>query len=1515
MRIVPSISKILMAALVAIMAVGAVSAQDVKETKGKMGLLEGRRYMVAFPQVWASSTEKPLPNPMQLFISSRSKAKVKIETPALNNDAPDVNREYTLEPNKVLRVPIPTPSYMNQESEGRNGYGIRVTSDKPISVSTYQAWDGNGELARHLPVEAWGKNYYSMNFYQDRYGANSGYKYRPSQILVIADKDNTVVSYTPTWDTEGGRDIPSVRKGQTGTVTLEKGETFLIKGKIDEKFNKEFTTDLSGTWIRSSRPVGVVSGHTKVAIMRYPDVLPPTGMFAAEAHFVRNNVHDAMLPIEMSGTEFVVVPSMYLFRQTGQVSLEMGIDDDRGDVVRFVATEDNTTIWAMRSDGTGLKPLKKLARGESWLETTVEYATYYKSDKPILVGQYGKAWAKVIPPSMGKNGDNTQGHPTVESGMPMLEYVPSVDRWVNYAVFYAPEGMDNFLNIVFKPEEVGKIKVDGVSLNSAYGGAMRPIQGTPYYQIRAVIGAGDHVIESENESIKWVAWNYGSLDGLQQGRAYGTPVAIDLTIPCDDSLKVTEELVCGDVEAEGKILPEGSPCGAIFGVYAEDLQNYELIEDAEFNPGDQVVNFQLKVIDKTKDAKGVVRVVSRSGNFIEKTYTYIADKFAFAPEKIDFGTIPFSTPVCKEFTFTNLRTDAPLTVKEIRAKYFPGTYTFTPTSFVIPAGGSQKIQVCAMITDTREKLDTVIAVLNCFDKQTVELRVRGEEPTIYVEDQTWVNIPASSPGVEKPVEIINGGKVDIIITGYDKSQLDKSLGSNFFEPRNLDEVLPLTLAAGQRHTFYVKYSPLGDATTTHVKNVPFYSNARRVDSIAVLTGNGVAIDLLATVEPWDVRVLDNVQAAQGITRYDHTVTISNDGKQAVTFDAPFIRGADAAAFKIENTGNTGGFPIQLVSDGNGGGASRERYLTVSFNPAELANRGGERNNYAAEIVFPTTSTDGSKEVVAPLNGIAWQPQVKGADKDFGTFQVGTAAKQEPITIVNEHYQGISNPTTGDAKGTHDVVITDIRIRGAAAGFVIDNAPTAASPWRLAPGESQVLNVTFNPVASGTFSTQYEIITQPADMTDGAAPYTPVYNLTAVVEGGDFFVDGSSTETYVRNYGEVTVKVRHTESAARTYRISDPAGADKDNFTVIEPANGEITVAPGQEGIVRLLFVPSMVTKMTAGQSREWLDGVNGKAQGYGYRNGAFTATVDITEILGGNADGTMKTATVIGDGLFLETTNYVGEENGNKTTYSVKVGNAVEVPVSLKADPQAVASANLTEMRVRVSWDPGVVMPRYDYNADGTSDLVVAGTQADGWSVREIKTFPVGSSKPTSMEIDLQDKRAVPVPLTDGDKPFFKIIFDAFLGTSASTDAAEMFNSPVTIYSYPVDFDQNDPQGDTKDYVIFRDFAGKIQVDQDCAKGMRLVSISSTNFSVKPIAPNPVSGSAVINYSIGLDGNTRIVLYNSAGDRVMDIVDEVQSKGTYELTIDVTMLPAGTYFYQVISGPYTSESQVLTVVH
>jgi len=1475
--------RVFLIALIATTAGLQVAAQvqdQVKETKGTMGLVEGRRYMVAFPQVWASPSEKPTPTPMLLYISSKVKATVTVSTPSEINSAVRIQRTITLKPNEVYKLSIPI-SLMSEQSEMRTGYGIQVVGDKPISVYTYQAWNGNGELARHLPVEAWGKNYYTMNFYQDKYA--TGYeKMRPSQILVIAAYDNTIVNYTPTWDTEGGMETPSVPANSSQQIVLNRGDTYLIKARVVPELTKEFKSDLSGTWIRATRPVGVISGHTKVAIMRYPDVLPPTGMYATEAHFVRNNVHDAMLPFEMAGTKFVTIPCMYTStRVTGKAASDIGIDDDRGDVIRVIALEDGTTISAMRQDGSGLMKKWLINRGETRLETALEVATYWESDKPILMGQYGKSYAKVLPPAIQQKGDATQGHPTVESGMPMLQYIPSVDRWANYGVFSSPEGMDNFFNIVFKTSDLGNIKVDGRALASAFGGAMRPLQGTEYSYIRTPIAVGDHVVESVSDDVKWAAWTYGSLDGLEQGRAYGTPITVDLAIACDDSLAVTEKLLCGDVDGVGKILPEGITCGSIFAVYADNLVNYEFIEDPGFSSGDKEVKFTLKVIDKTKDASGTVRVVSRSGKYVEKTYTYVSDKFDFSPKKIDFGTIPFNTPACKDVTIRNLRLDAPLTVVDLRTKYFPGVYSISPKSFVIPPGGEQVVNICATITDTREKLDTLLVKLECYEAPATELRVRGDEPTIFVTDQTWVNVPSSHPGIPKEVEIINGGKVDLIITGYDEALVASQNHFFNFETKQgapLKSVFPLTLTTGQRYAFNVTYSPQGDAVSQHTLDVPFFSNALVVDSIAVLKGNGVTTDIYATATPWNVRVLDNVQSNQGITQYTQEVSFSNAGSQAVTFDQPYIEGPDAASFKIVDNGNTGGFPIQLIGSNQN---QKERYITIAFVPTEQANRGAERNNYAATLVFPNSSSNSKYEVA--LNGIAWQPHVKGADHDYGSFQAGDPVATATITLVNENYQDVTNPTSGDTKGTHAVTITGIRLLDPAAGFVVDYGPTPATPFILQPGETRDITVSFNPAMAGTFTTTYEVLTQPSDMTDGAAPYTPSYKLTAVVAGGDFTVQGSNAEQYVFNAKEMTITIRHTEATTRRFNIATPSGLDGSRFTVAEQY---IDVPPGVTGTVHVTFIPDYITKLRNGQDPSYLQSPKAQSQGLKLRGNAFSTDVEITDAV----NGKKQVATLTGDGLFLETTNFVG------TTYQVSVAKSIDIPIELKAVPEALDVANLTELRIRISYDANIVRPRL--NA-----IITDGTQLQGGRV-----ITATQVLPNMIELDIETAQ----PITSAGGPLFKLTFDSYLGKSA--DPANPFISPINIYTYPVDFNNSDGVGKSDQYVLFHDEPGKLEVLQDCAKNLRLVQLSSARFSIKPIAPNPVSGSAVINYSIGLPGATRIALYNASGVHVMDLVNENLAAGEYELTLDVTALPAGTYFYRVISGPYISDDQVLTVV-
>lgn len=1504
MRLVSNTTRVALAIiLLGVCFLGELSAQTTtSERRGTMVLTEGRRYMVAFPQVWASPSEKPMPQPMQLFISSKTKGKVRVQTPALINGAARMDREYTLEANKVLRVPIST-AYMNTESESRRGYGILVTSSKPISVTTYQAWMGNGEMARHLPVEGWGKNYYTMNFYQDRYGNGSGagYKYRPAQIVVIADKDNTVVSYTPTVATEGGEETPSVRKGSTQTVTLERGETFLIKSKISELENKEWTSDPTGTWIRASKPVSVVSGHTKVAIMRYPDVLPPTGMWAAEAHFVRNNVHDAMLPLEMSGTRFVTTPCKYTSaRVTGQASIEFGIDDDRGDVIRVVALEDNTIVKAMRQDGSGLLNKWSLKRGETRLETALEVATYWESDKPILMGQYGKSYAKILPPVVRSNGskdvDDAQGHPTVESGMPMFQYIPSVDRWVEYGVFHAPEGTDNYFNIVFKTNDIAKIKVDGRSLTSAFGGSMRLIRGTEFAFIATPIGSGDHVIESVDGTVRWAAWNYGSLDGLQQGRAYGTPISIDMTIPCNDSLAVTEEIVCGNVVGRGNILPENTTCGSIFAVYPEELTNYELIVDEEFNSGDRKVDFRVNVLDKTKDGIAVIRVVSRSGKFVEKTYTYIADKISWTPVKIDFGTIAFNTPECKTLTIKNEKTDRPVMIRKIKVMANGQVFTVTPEGpFNLGAGESRDVTVCATIKTAPLVIDTVLVELPCFDQKTAELRVRGEEPVIYVADVDWGVVPASSPGIERPVDIQNGSRVPLELTGFDEALLDGT--GNFFNPVTMDgqplvSAFPLSIPANAKYTFKVTYSPKGE-DKAHRVDVPFYSNAVRVDSIAVLKGEGVKINLTATANQWNERVIDNVQTTLGINEYTQRAHFFNYGAQPVTFNQPFIRGVDAGNFRVVNNGDVGTFPTQLV----GGSATQGRYITIAFVPTELANRAAERNNYKAELVFPTTAAE-QPEVVVNLMGTAWQPQVKGADLDFpGTLDVGSTAQVLSIPIVNEHYTDLSNPTSGTTAGTYDVVITNIRITDPNTKFELLNAPTPQNPWRIAPGEAPMeLQVRFNPTSSGNFESPYEIVTNVG--TNGQATYQPVYKITARVQGGEFTVTGSDAEQYVYNTRDMKIQIRHTENTTRRFNIMPPVGADGSRFQIVDQY---IDVAPGAVGEVNVVFTPDFVTRIKAGQTWNAFDAATrtkASAQGLNWRNNGFTADVDIED----DQNKKVQTATLTGNGIYLETQDLVADN------YKVAPGQSAAVAIELRATPEKLDVGDVTGIRVRVSYDNKLVKPRTN-----VADIITAGTLTEGWTVKEVKQVTT-----SMLEIDLYDPRPTPAALRNIDvptgqtpPPLFKITFDAFLGSSKANYQAGEFVSPVTVYSYPVDFNNS---GIRNEFVFIIDRPGRIAVTLPCAQTTRLVALGTTNYAINPMKPNPVTNSGIINYSIGISADTRIMLYNSMGEEVMTLMNDKLQAGTYEMTVDFSTLSAGTYYYRVISGPFTSELQTVSVV-
>jgi hypothetical protein len=105
--------------------------------------------------------------------------------------------------------------------------------------------------------------------------------------------------------------------------------------------------------------------------------------------------------------------------------------------------------------------------------------------------------------------------------------------------------------------------------------------------------------------------------------------------------------------------------------------------------------------------------------------------------------------------------------------------------------------------------------------------------------------------------------------------------------------------------------------------------------------------------------------------------------------------------------------------------------------------------------------------------------------------------------------------------------------------------------------------------------------------------------------------------------------------------------------------------------------------------------------------------------------------------------------------------------------------------------------------------------------------------------------------------------------------------------------------------VKFNNFAGKIDLEPVCMDDLRKLNISGVEYALQEISPNPVSGNNVtIYYSIALDAHTKLELFNSQGELVRILKDEMQEAGKYDVDVLVEELSSGVYFYRLQSGPF-----------
>ena len=97
------------------------------------------------------------------------------------------------------------------------------------------------------------------------------------------------------------------------------------------------------------------------------------------------------------------------------------------------------------------------------------------------------------------------------------------------------------------------------------------------------------------------------------------------------------------------------------------------------------------------------------------------------------------------------------------------------------------------------------------------------------------------------------------------------------------------------------------------------------------------------------------------------------------------------------------------------------------------------------------------------------------------------------------------------------------------------------------------------------------------------------------------------------------------------------------------------------------------------------------------------------------------------------------------------------------------------------------------------------------------------------------------------------------------------------------------------------------------ALSTRLLDMSSDRCSLNQNHPNPFNPETTIEFTLGLDGPTRLEVINAAGARVALLVDEYLPAGRFVARWNASELPSGICYYRLVSGEWSQINRMMVV--
>ncbi|MBX3043967.1 MAG: choice-of-anchor D domain-containing protein [Candidatus Kapabacteria bacterium] len=595
--------------LLFLISVNILKSEDTESYK--LSSYEGLHFMVGFMEN-ESNIAAPVKNLEQkIFISSNYDATLQVKFGTLSPV------QYLVKKNDILSITVPN-GYENSRSEEKLRNLVEITSDYPIAVYAYSSIPLSTDSYSVIPISNWGKEYIAVSLPNDQYHSGAitsildsirDYTPRSSQIMIMAAYDDTKITIIPSSLT---RKVMQV--GQSYEVTLQKGQSYLVQSW---QYGRGFG-DMTGTIVRSDKPVGFLTGHVRSALTQGYSQQPPDS---------KDHLIEMLMPTSAWGQTFVSVP--------------FGTNPKNGDYFKLV-TKDKNVVVDILTGGNNIE--YRLNNNTSQVIAGLNQPALWRASAPVQLAQF-----------MYRTADTT------ESFLydPSIVILPPVEQFVNRIMFNTPdesfvnsEGVkftDHYVTVVASREALGFLKLDGVLVSSISEIGQQPIEGTNLFWARLPLSSGKHELISLEGRFAGVLFGVGRFD------SYAMTLGCSLQNPfSDDNIDptITVQEDCGNLKGTITDVINSESYGIYYAwVQTDSTFNYKWKIDP-ISSDAEVITFTAEPIDKFKDGKFIIDYLDKGGNKGRYVFFYDAINIEY-PKEILLPNIDYNDSLCIEFKVKN----------------------------------------------------------------------------------------------------------------------------------------------------------------------------------------------------------------------------------------------------------------------------------------------------------------------------------------------------------------------------------------------------------------------------------------------------------------------------------------------------------------------------------------------------------------------------------------------------------------------------------------------------------------------------------------------------------------------------------------------------------------------------------------------------------------------------------------------------------------------------------------------